>query len=58
MEYSIDYLVLAFWLIIFAIVFGICGIIEERRNNGLTRKVHGRVPCKVRRRYGSRVRYV
>lgn len=58
MEYSIDYLLIAFWLIVFAAVFGICGIVEERRNNGrLKRNVHRRLPYEIRRRYAACLQY-
>ena len=58
---NIDYLLIAYWLTVFIIVGIPCVILEikqEKEDERLNGKVHGRVPCKVRRRYGSRVRYV
>ena len=58
MEYSIDYLLIAFWLIVFAAVFGICGIIEERKNNErLKRDVHRRLSNEIRRGYDTCLQY-
>lgn len=71
MEYSIDYLLIAFWLIVFAAVFGICGIAEtisenelhsrlrnERRNNGrLKRNIHRRLSYEIRRGYDTCLQY-
>ena len=61
MDYSIDYSVILFWLIVFSTVFGICGITETIQENRRKRyerfnaKVHRRVSRKVRYGYGARV---
>ena len=43
MEYSIDYLLLAFWLILGLIFLLPMYLVERRQNERLTRNVHRRI---------------